>query len=458
MPSAALETVDIPAVEIMATGGPVFAIGSKRGGDFYTRADLEAIANAHVELGNEIRAPLKVGHSDRQQLLANSGITVGELPAVGWLDSRSFQVVDNDDGTGSKLVADIKAVPKKLAQLMESGAYRTRSSEIKRYASQTTQKTYDWVVYGLALLGNNTPAIQTLDDVYKLYEAAGIDDPGATVVVVQHAAAGATVWEPSGSLEDLRSSVNDALNPLGYDIPGVQQLWVRDIASTGDAALVSEGWGDDADAYVVAFTVAADGTVTVAARDTWQPAEQTWVAPARKNERHAESRSMSEATITTEELAPLAEKLGVDGDVTIESLTEAAETRANELAELKTKADEAEQRKLEADDATGKLSALEKRFEASERRLFEAGRDSDIEKAMREKRLDPEGVEKWEKRYEDLGADTARELLFELPVNEDFKTFGSDESGGEDGGGDANAKAYEAEISRNTGTPVEELI
>jgi hypothetical protein len=56
---------------------------------------------------------------------------------------------------------------------MEKGAYRTRSSEIKRYASQVTEKSYDWVVYGLALLGNNTPAIQTLDDVYKLYEPPG---------------------------------------------------------------------------------------------------------------------------------------------------------------------------------------------------------------------------------------------------------------------------------------------
>jgi hypothetical protein len=39
---------------------------------------------------------LKLGHSDRQQLLKNSGLTVGELPAVGWLDSKSFQVVDDE--------------------------------------------------------------------------------------------------------------------------------------------------------------------------------------------------------------------------------------------------------------------------------------------------------------------------------------------------------------------------
>src|SRR4051812_16531086 len=136
-----LETVDIPGVEIMATGGPVFAIGSAAGGDFYTRTDLEAIADAHQELGNEIRAPLKLGHSDRQQLLKNSGLTVGELPAVGWLDSKSFQVVDDEETGQSKLVADLKAVPKKLAALMEKGAYRTRSSEIKRYASQVTEKS-----------------------------------------------------------------------------------------------------------------------------------------------------------------------------------------------------------------------------------------------------------------------------------------------------------------------------
>jgi hypothetical protein len=132
---ADLETVDIPAVEILASGGPVYAIGSPPEGDFYTRDELEAIALAHRELGNEIRAPIKLGHSDRQQLLANSGLTKGEMPAAGWLDSGSFRVEDDAETGVAKLLADARSVPKKIADLMNVGASGARSSESREDAA-----------------------------------------------------------------------------------------------------------------------------------------------------------------------------------------------------------------------------------------------------------------------------------------------------------------------------------
>jgi hypothetical protein len=283
---AELETVDIPAVEILASGGPVHAIGSPPEGDFYTRDELVAMADAHRELGNEIRAPIKLGHSEVQQLAANSGLTAGEMPALGWLDSASFRVEDDEETGVAKLLADAKAVPKKVAELMRAGAYRTRSSEIRKYASQATQKSYDWVVDGLALLGANVPAIQTLDDVYRLYERAGIDKPDADTFVIRRLhAAGDVVWNVEDGLEDLRGDLNDALNPYAYDMPGVPRLWVRDVARSSDVALVSSGWGDDDDAWVVPFTVNDDGTVTPAPRAEWKAAEQTWVAATNELER-----------------------------------------------------------------------------------------------------------------------------------------------------------------------------
>lgn len=482
---ADLETVDIPAVEILASGGPVKAIGSPPEGDFYTRDELEAIAAAHRELGSEIRAPIKLGHSDRQQLLANSGLTKGEMPAAGWLDSASFRVEDDPDTGVAKLLADARSVPKKIGDLMTVGAYRTRSSEIRQYASQATQKTYDWVVNGLALLGEQIPAIQTLDDVYRLYERAGIDKPEADTFVVRRQNAvpdlpegvtscsmkgvsgysggfachvhdgsdtgkatalakakadavkqrqnAAPVWDVEDGLEDIRGDLNDALNPAGYDLPGVPSLWVRDVARSSTVALVSQGWGDNDDAWVVPFTLNDDGTVTVAPRSEWKAAEQTWIAAsndlARKNHRPAESRRM-EITLTDEQAAAVREQLGItaEADITPDSLVEAAEARANELAEAKKTADEAA-RKLQNDDTAEQLRKLEADLETEKKRSFEQRRDAAITEALRTRELEPADVEKWERRFEALGEETTVELLDELPKRSEVREFGRDDDG-----------------------------
>lgn len=411
---AALETVDIPAVEIMRSGGPVYAIGSPVGGDFYSREDLEGMAAAHVALGDEIRAPIKLGHSDRQQLLAASGLTKGEMPAAGWLDSATFRVEEAADGA-TRLLADAKAVPKKLADLMEVGAYRTRSSEIRSYASQKTQQEYPWVVDGLALMGEQLPAIQTLDDVHKLYQRAEIDEPaGETSFVIRHNAG--AVWSPDSSLEDLRSDLNEALNPYGYDMPGVQRYWVRDVARSSNVALVSDYNGGD-DAWVVPFTVDdATDTVTPAPRPQWTAAEQTWVATsmelARKNSRGAESRPM-ELTLTDEQATAVRERLGLDADaeITADALIAADEARANELAEAKTKLEELETRKNEAEgDAEKRIRKLESDVKEEQTRRFEMERTTDLTAAVRAGKIDPADLDAWKKDYEENQAGTRRIL------------------------------------------------
>jgi hypothetical protein len=433
---AELETVDIPAVEILASGGPVKAIGSPPGGDFYTREDLERIVAAHHELGDEIRAPIKIGHSDRQKLAENSGLTAGEMPALGWLDNSTFRVEDDEEAGVAKLVADAKAVPAKLAELMRSGAYRTRSSEIRQYASQATQKSYDWVVNGLALLGANVPAIQTLDDVYRLYERADLEKPDADTYVIRRHAAGDVVWDVEDGLEDLRGDLNDALNPAGYNLPGVPQLWVRDIARSSLVALVSSGYGDDDDAWVVPFTLGGDGEPTPAPRDQWKAAEQTWVAAAndleRKNRRAAESRPM-ELTFTDEQAAAVREQLGIEADdLTPEALVDAATDRANELAEAKKTAEERKNeadtetaerlRKLEADAAEGKKAA---------ERLFEMERDTLLDEAIRVGKIDPAERESWQKRYE-RDAEMTREIVEDLKADETLtRELGRDDDGSE---------------------------
>lgn len=532
---ADLATVDIPGVEILASGGPVYAIGSPPDGDFYTREELEGIAAAHHELGDEIRAPIKIGHSDRQQLAANSGLTEGEMPALGWLDNTSFRVEDDESGV-AKLIADAKAVPAKLAELMRTGAYRTRSSEIRKYASQKTQKSYDWVVEGLALMGAKVPAIQTLDDVYRLYERAGIDKPDADTYVIRRHAAGDVVWNVEDGLEDLRCDLNDALNPAGYNLPVVPQLWVRDIARSSNVALVSSGYGDDDDAWVVPFTIGDDGEPVPASRDQWIAADQTWVAATnelerrqfaawdtkyvnglpdsaflyvepggtkdddgktvpranrhfpykddsgavdlphlrnalaripqsslsdslktslttkaqgilaaatKKNSRSAESRPM-ELTLTDDQVTAVREQLGLaaDAELTADTIVEAAEARANELAAAKTAAEEAS-RKLESDETSEQLRKLEADLETEKRRSFEQRRDADIKEALRTRELEPADVQKWQKRYEDLGEETARELMFELPKRETVRELGSDDGDPEELDDEAYAREFE---------------
>src|SRR5512133_3020873 len=151
----ALETVDLPAVPLLAAGGPYYGTGSPPSGDYFDDRTLAEIAAANNALAQEIRAPLKVGHTAGQRLLKNSGLYVDEMPAAGWL--HNFRV------DGGKLVADLKNVPKKLAELVKAGAFRTRSVELNTVRSQVTGKVYD-VVTGLALLGAKAPAIRTLDD------------------------------------------------------------------------------------------------------------------------------------------------------------------------------------------------------------------------------------------------------------------------------------------------------
>lgn len=452
MSSLLLETVDIPAVEILSTGGPVHGTGSPPEGDFWTRDQLEEMATAARELATEIKAPNKIGHNDAQTLVKNSALAVptpGEMPAVGWLDGATAQVVDGEDGVEAVLVMDARDVPKAFAQLVKAKAYRTRSAELSRVTSQITQKTYDWVVTGLAWLGAKLPAVQTLADVVALYERAEINPPENVRAYVVYAAdtAGQVVWDPEAGFQDLRDDVAEALNGPATGGANEPRFWVYDIAVAVDRALVQDYYSDGNDGYVVPFTQNADGSITIAPSSDWTAVEQGWLAAAkefaRKNERSAESRQMA-LELTDTDVALLREKLGLDTDtdVTPETLAAAAEQRANELAEAT--------RKLEAAD-TGtedRVRKLEQDLETERKRSFEQRRDSDIKEALRTRELDPADTEKWQKRYESLGEDNARELLFELPKRNLTRELGADgDDLGDDGLTDEQRRSFESELS-----------
>ena len=122
-----------------------------------TAADLQSIANAFKATASHVRPVLKLGHDDDQKLVQRDG-----LPAAGWIANVYVK--------GKKLLADFVDIPRKIFDLIERRAYRKVSVEL--YKGYTFDgKTYDWLLGAVALLGADTPAVQTLADIIAAYSA-----------------------------------------------------------------------------------------------------------------------------------------------------------------------------------------------------------------------------------------------------------------------------------------------
>ncbi len=148
---AELSTRDIDAVEIFAAG--------VWNGDEYTGRDLDDMVSAFDSTKDRIKPYLKLGHAKNQTLLQGDG-----LPAAGW--------IENLRRVGNKLVADFKNVPGKIYDLIKAGAYRRVSSEL--YLNMLVDGTrYPFILKAVSLLGGDTPAVQTLDDILSLYASGG---------------------------------------------------------------------------------------------------------------------------------------------------------------------------------------------------------------------------------------------------------------------------------------------
>jgi hypothetical protein len=432
-----LPTVDLEGVEILAAGVRIHGGGSPPEGDLYSSEELAAIADANRELAGELKPPGKIGHSKTQRML-------GDEPAAGWLENIRV----SDDGT--KLLADVKAMPRKVAKLVKAGAYRTRSVEIGPVKGQGTGKTYGMAIKGLAWLGATMPAVRTLDDVVKLYAEEGLElDQERSVALAEEV----VVWPAERSYERLRALVREALNPgpPGQVAPPTE-LWVRDLVD--GAALVQKGWDEGAEAWVVPFT-ATGGAVSLAASNEWIPAQQEWVAASRAmaadaSRPAADTRGVTDLTITEQGKAKLAAALGLEGDVDEARLLEAAETRQRELAEA-TKTDADRDRKYADELETVKAQAAD-----SAKKLHERERADVIVGAIRDGRIDPAKRADWERRY-DENPKLIAETLADLPKQEKLeKAYGAD-GDGLDGDEDRD-KAYAAATAKLLGVPVEEVI
>jgi len=143
-------------VEIFATG--------KWNGHNYTDADLDGIVRAYKEIGDKLQVYLKLGHDENQKLLQADG-----LPAAGWM--TALRKVND------KLVANFEEVPEVISELIKKRAYARISSELyinyKATKEETgaKEKVYPLALRAVALLGGDTPAVTTLQDVVALYVA-----------------------------------------------------------------------------------------------------------------------------------------------------------------------------------------------------------------------------------------------------------------------------------------------
>ena len=167
---ALLKTVDLNGEEVFAAGKWTSSNGKTRE---YTVDDLHLMCEAERESGERFKAPVKLGHNDKQALAAVDGVFGDDgHPAFGWMKNLRVQ--------GSKLVADLKGVPAKLAELIKAGAYKNKSFEnYNDFKDEVTGKTYKYMPCGLALLGASLPALGNLNELAALYTNGGV--PGNTV-------------------------------------------------------------------------------------------------------------------------------------------------------------------------------------------------------------------------------------------------------------------------------------
>jgi hypothetical protein len=375
---AELETEDLEGVEILASGGPYMGSGSVSGGDYYANADLEKIANANNELADEVRPVNKVGHSSKQRLLRNSGfVDDDEQPAAGWL--HNFRLAEG------KLVADVKAVPKKLAGLIRSGAFRTRSVELRAMTSQKTQKRYDAVVTGLAWLGAKAPAVRTLDDIHALYEDLEPDEDVRTVDYHVGEAEGVIEFDDQGQVKGVRQ---ETLYPGEFVVPMDQ---VRRLAEIEVERILDD----------------------------------------RNLDRPADTRVMPELTLKPEEATELASTLGIEGeDLTYDQVLAKAKELAAKVEPPK------EERKEPEEDKTRKLSEDEyaqlrrdaDSGRAAAEKLHKSERDTLLVEAIKDGKVKPADRDFWEKHY-DEAPDKTREIIEKMNPEDRTKVHGSDDDG-----------------------------
>lgn len=380
-PMSALETEDIDGINLLAAGGPYHGSGTAKGGDFYSVDDLRAFAAKAHELSGEVRIPIKLGHSPQQALLRESGLFDEHgQPAAGWIENLRVE--------GEKLLGDAKRVPKKLAELVKVGAFRTRSVEQRNYTSQRTGKQHGWVIDGLALLGGKAPAVRTLDDIVALYSA------------------------PDADLPELGGEPDEGVRTINFSAGSITGSRMADAPLTltpEQTAAVAKALGAEPKDLAPEKLLAAIESATKAAETAAADKSKTDLDEAQKKLADAET-----------ELKALKAAAGSSGET------------GKELAETLKKL---------ADEAKAGVAAAEE--------LRVMRRDTLIDNTIRRGALEPALRKQYAELY-DASPDLTKATLEAMPRREElFKTFGADGadiSGGKNAGEPSEDDAKEQKL------------
>jgi hypothetical protein len=148
-------------VELARTG----SFQASTGPVVFTQADFDNAQRAYEALQGKHEAAIKLGHDDEQKLLQADG-----YPNAG--------IIENVRREGDRLVADLIDVPDVVADLIVKKRYNTRSIEALRNG-MVAGRRWPFVLTGLALLGADLPAVDSLKDIAAIYAERGIDVPQA---------------------------------------------------------------------------------------------------------------------------------------------------------------------------------------------------------------------------------------------------------------------------------------
>jgi cation transport regulator len=176
-------TRDFTGVEIARTG----TFEAQTGKVTFTTKDFDNAHEAYEALKEAHHPVIKLGHDEHQKLLQEDG-----YPNAGFLENIRRE--------GDRLLADLTNVPAAIADLIQAGRYRARSLEAMRNF-EVDGKVWPFVITGLALLGADLPAVDSLEDVAAVYASQGLDWPEGNVVVV--------ITASQGVQEDVDSLINE---------------------------------------------------------------------------------------------------------------------------------------------------------------------------------------------------------------------------------------------------------
>lgn len=143
----------------------IFAVGKWNGMEF-SAEDLQGMAATFMTLGDNMRVALKMGHNDEQKM------TDGK-PALGWVDKVWV--------AGEKLMAHFTDVPQVVVDAIKKKLYKNVSVEMDVDVNHK-DTNYPYVLTGVALLGADIPAVNTLKDLTHYMSRGAAFSVGRSVV------------------------------------------------------------------------------------------------------------------------------------------------------------------------------------------------------------------------------------------------------------------------------------